>query len=156
MSYGLIKTLHLFGVILFLGNIIVTAFWKTLADRTGDVAIMRFAVRATNWADVVFTFGGSMLLAAAGFAMLPTAATQLPWLLWAYGLFGVTALLWLVLLIPLQRAQARLLAALPREAVVPPRYRRLALAWAVAGSVATLLPLWIVYLMTAKPLPTSV
>jgi uncharacterized membrane protein len=27
---------HLFGVVIFLGNIIVTAFWKVMADRTRD------------------------------------------------------------------------------------------------------------------------
>ena len=34
MSYNAFKVIHLFGVVLFLGNIIVTALWKMLADRT--------------------------------------------------------------------------------------------------------------------------
>ena len=34
MSYNAFKVIHLLGVVLFLGNIIVTALWKMLADRT--------------------------------------------------------------------------------------------------------------------------
>jgi uncharacterized membrane protein len=153
MSIGLLKTLHVLGVILFVGNIVVTAFWKVMADRTRDVAVMRFAVRVTNWADVLFTFGGIVLLVIAGQAlaqqqgMLP----QLPWMRWSYALFAVTGIVWVALLLPLQWAQARLLSGLPREAPIPARYWRLAQAWGLAGSMATILPLGIVYLMTAKP-----
>ena len=154
MSIGLLKTLHLLGVVLFLGNIIVTAFWKIMADRTRDLAVIRFAVRATNWADVVFTFGGIVLLAAAGAKMVAMEGglMQAGWLHWAYSLFIVTGLLWVGILIPVQRAQARLLYPLPREVQIPARYWRLAAIWAVTGSVATLLPLAILYLMTVKPM----
>ncbi|WP_050477905.1 DUF2269 family protein [Herbaspirillum rhizosphaerae] len=153
MSLSLLKTLHLLGVVLFLGNIIVTAFWKIMADRTRDLAVIRFAVRATNWADVVFTLGGIVLLAAAGHAMaaLEGGLMQAGWLHWAYVLFIATGVLWMGILIPVQRAQARLLYPLPREAQIPARYWRLSAIWAVAGSLATLLPLAILYLMTVKP-----
>jgi len=154
MSLSLLKSLHLLGVVLFLGNIIVTAFWKIMADRTRDLAVIRFAVRATNWADLVFTFGGIVLLAVAGGKMvaLEGGLMQAGWLHWAYGLFIVTGLLWVGILIPVQRAQARLLYPLPSEAQIPARYWRLSAIWAVAGSVATVLPLGIVYLMIAKPI----
>ncbi len=39
-AYLLLKTLHLLGVILFLGNIIVTGWWKAMADRTRDPMII--------------------------------------------------------------------------------------------------------------------
>ena len=34
--YTVLKAVHLFGVVVFLGNIVVTAWWKLMADRTGD------------------------------------------------------------------------------------------------------------------------
>jgi hypothetical protein len=37
--YLAFKVIHLLGVVLFLGNIIVTAVWKTLADRTRGRAL---------------------------------------------------------------------------------------------------------------------
>ena len=36
MTYLAFKVIHVFGVMLFLGNIIVTGVWKVLAERTGD------------------------------------------------------------------------------------------------------------------------
>jgi len=154
MSAGFLKTLHVLGVVLFLGNIIVTAFWKIMADRTRDLAVVRFAVRATNWADVFFTFGGVVLLSVAGRSLAAQSGMpDVPWLRWAYGLFAATGLLWLGVLIPLQRAQAKLLAPLPRDAAIPARYWHLSRIWAAAGTVATLLPLAIVWLMAAKPSP---
>ena len=36
MSYDVFKVVHLAGVVIFLGNIIVTGLWKVMADRTGD------------------------------------------------------------------------------------------------------------------------
>ena len=35
-DYSTLKILHLFGVIIFLGNIIITGWWKLMADRTAD------------------------------------------------------------------------------------------------------------------------
>lgn len=153
MSIGLLKTLHLLGVVLLVGNIIVTAFWKIMADRTRDLAVIRFAVRVTNWADVWFTFVGSVLLLAAGHAMAASATglLQAAWLRWAYALFVVTGVLWVAILIPVQRAQARLLYPLTPDAAIPQAYWRLALIWAVVGALATVLPLASLYLMTVKP-----
>lgn len=49
--YLLIKSLHLLGVILFVGNIIVTGWWKVMADRTGNPAIIAFAQRQVTLTD---------------------------------------------------------------------------------------------------------
>jgi uncharacterized membrane protein len=43
MSYNAFKVVHLFGVIIFLGDIIVTALWKVMADRTRDPRIIAYA-----------------------------------------------------------------------------------------------------------------
>ena len=43
--YLAFKVIHLLGVVLFLGNIIVTAVWKTLADRTREPRTIAYAQR---------------------------------------------------------------------------------------------------------------
>jgi hypothetical protein len=43
-NYLLLKSLHVLGVVIFLGNIIVTAVWKALADRTGSPAIVAYGI----------------------------------------------------------------------------------------------------------------
>ena len=40
MSYDAFKVVHLAGVVIFVGNIIVTGIWKVMADRTQDPRIV--------------------------------------------------------------------------------------------------------------------
>jgi uncharacterized membrane protein len=42
MDYQLSKMLHIFGAIIFAGNIVVTALWKAMADLTRDPKIVAF------------------------------------------------------------------------------------------------------------------
>ena len=55
MTYSAFKVVHLFGVVLFLGNIIVTALWKVMADRTGDPRVIAYAQRLVILTDFIFT-----------------------------------------------------------------------------------------------------
>lgn len=45
MTYLAFKVVHILGVVLFLGNIIVTGVWKVLADRTGELRTVAYAQR---------------------------------------------------------------------------------------------------------------
>ena len=45
MPYAAFKLIHLLGVVVFLGNVIVTALWKTLADRTREPRVIAYAQR---------------------------------------------------------------------------------------------------------------
>ena len=65
-TYLWLKTLHLLGVVLFLGNIIVTGWWKNMADRTKNAQIIAFAQRQVTLTDYIFTAGGAAILFAAG------------------------------------------------------------------------------------------
>ena len=64
--FSLIKSLHLLGACLFVGNVIVSGLWKALADRVDDLALARFATRLVNLTDVCFTGGGAVLLTLTG------------------------------------------------------------------------------------------
>jgi hypothetical protein len=50
--------LHILGVVLFLGNIVVTAVWKVLADRTRNPAVVAYAQRLVTVTDIAFTATG--------------------------------------------------------------------------------------------------
>ena len=141
---------HVVGVVLFLGNIVVTAVWKMLADRTGDAAVVAYAQRLVLVADVAFTATGATMIAVSG----PILAARLDWPDWAslgLALFAVSGVIWGAVLIPIQVAQWRLTRRLERGEPLPPRYRRLSLLWAIFGTVATVLPLANLYLMVVKP-----
>lgn len=59
-SYLTLKSLHLAGVAIFLGNIVVTGWWKAMADRTRDARIIAFAQRQVTLTDWVFTAEGEI------------------------------------------------------------------------------------------------
>ncbi len=153
MGYQLLKSLHLLGVVLFLGNIIVTALWKALADRSGSPAVNAYAQRLVTVTDVLFTATGAALIAVTGQLMAGgrTAVLATPWLTWGYALFIASGLLWVFVLIPIQLGQSRVARQFGNAVEVPARYWRLSRWWAVVGAVATLLPLVNLYLMVFKP-----
>ena len=61
-TYLLLKSFHIFGVVIFLGNIIITGWWKVMADRTKNKQIIAFAQRQVTITDYLFTFGGVLLI----------------------------------------------------------------------------------------------
>ncbi|GAB5390354.1 MAG: hypothetical protein Alpg2KO_33220 [Alphaproteobacteria bacterium] len=151
IEFGTLKTLHLLGVILFLGNISVTAWWKVMADKTRSAAVVAFAQRQVVLTDFVFTAGGAAMLAASGTAMLSRLGWQLlqqPWMMWSVGLFALSAVLWLAVLIPIQCKQSVMARAF--EDTVPDAYWRLSRIWAAVGTIAILLPVSILVLMIFK------
>lgn len=56
-TYLALKSLHILGVVLFVGNIVVTAWWKVQADRTRHPAIVAFAQRQVTLTDWIFASG---------------------------------------------------------------------------------------------------
>ncbi|MDQ8201777.1 DUF2269 domain-containing protein [Pelagicoccus sp. SDUM812003] len=152
MDYQTLKLLHILGACLFIGNNLVTPFWRAFAERTRHPAIVAWSQKLITRTDVVFTGGGITLLLATGHAM----AAQLPglwqenWFLWAYILFALSGVIWLVALLPLQMKQARLAKAFHDEATIPDEFWRLARRWSIAGAAASILPLASLALMVLK------
>jgi uncharacterized membrane protein len=144
---------HVLGIVVFLGNLIVTAVWKTLADRTRDPRVIAYAQRLVTVTDVAFTATGATMITVSGFVLAsdwggiggPT------WLTVGFALFAASGLIWLTILIPTQMQQRRLARAFDDESGIPDRYWQLSLRWYVFGSIATVLPLANVFVMALKP-----
>ncbi|MCA1973935.1 MAG: DUF2269 domain-containing protein [Caenispirillum sp.] len=152
-TYLALKSLHILGVVLFVGNIVVTGWWKVQADRTRHPAVVAFAQRQVTLTDWLFTFGGSSLVVVSAYALaflhgLPLAAT---WLVWGQALFFASGLLWVAILIPLQIRLARLARGFAGGGPIPAEYWRLNRVWLWVGLVATVLPAANLYLMVFKP-----
>lgn len=150
--YLVMKTLHLVGAILFVGNIIVTGWWKAMADRTRDPRIIAFAQRQVTLTDGAFTFTGIVLLAlsgAAGAAIGGIPATT-HWIAEGGALFAASGVIWIAILLPLQMRLGRMAKAFATSGAIPADYWRLEKRWAVFGLIATLLPLVAVPVMVFK------
>lgn len=152
-AHQIYKALHLFGAVIFLGNIIVTGWWKAQADRTRQPVVIAFAQRQVTLTDWMFTFGGALLAVAAGYADALSRGLPLdaPWLVWGQGLFLVSGLLWIGILMPVQVRQARLARGFAAGGPIPDAYWRLNRVAVATGITATLLPLANLYFMVFKP-----
>jgi len=152
-SYLLLKSIHIFGVILLMGNIIVTAWWKFMADRTHNPSVIAFAQRQVTLTDFVFTLPGAILAIVAGDSMAYgffENSWSIEWLTWGRCLFISSGIIWVVVLIPTQIKQARLARNFDNAKTIPDEYKRLSLRWNIFGSIAVLLPLVNIYWMVFK------
>jgi uncharacterized membrane protein len=146
-------TLHLIGVILFVGNIITAAFWKVRADLLKNPAIIYSTVKNVMLADYVFTIPGLVLIIVSGIVMAVQAEMDLSglnWLTLSLILFAITGVIWLAILIPLQRGMIRHIAQCTESGNISKEYRQASRNWAIFGIAATLLPIVILYLMITK------
>ena len=144
-----LKVLHLVCACLCLGNVIVSGVWALLAERTRNHAIIQFSNRMVLITDAIFTLCGALGVVWTGHGMaqhLGGGASH-PWIQWSYGLLSFSGLIWLLVLVPIQLKQRTLLRA---STTVGEEYWRLSRIWQVAGAIATVLPLPIVYFMVTK------
>nr|WP_248930850.1 DUF2269 family protein [Paenibacillus hamazuiensis] len=145
--------IHLLGVVLFVGNIVTAAFWKVRADIKGDLNAIHQAARNVMIADWVFTLPGLVLIIVSGILMAVERGYTMNgfhWMTLSLLLFGLTGVIWLAVLIPLQRGMIRHSAASLQAGKLLSEYHKASLYWAVFGVLATLLPVVILFLMIFK------
>jgi uncharacterized membrane protein len=144
-----VKIAHVLFACLFVGNVVVSGVWAAMAERTRDHTIISFSNRLVLVTDVVFTLGGSVGVVTTGYLMSHQwgGESAHPWIQWSYILFGLSGLIWLLVLLPLQLRQRQILRQTTR---ITPQYLRLSRLWQVWGAVATVLPLPIFYFMITK------
>ena len=154
MLYDLLKTLHLVGVVVLIGNVTITAFWKVFADRTGDPRLIAHAQHMVTVTDWVFTLGGIVLIYGGGFGAAAVADLdpfEPGWLLWGQMLFATSGVIWLAILVPAQIRLGRLARGFATGGPIPEAYRRDGRRWLVWGILATVPLVAAVWVMVAKP-----
>jgi len=152
--YLVLKLVHVLAVIVFLGNIIVGIFWKTIADRTRDPRVIAHTIKGILRADQLFTIPAIIVLLIAAFAMTGIAHLSIlgtGWILWSLILFIISG----TAFGPVARAQRRLLgiahAALTSGVMDWTDYDRVTRVWNIAGMIALIAPLIAVAFMVTKP-----
>lgn len=152
--YLFLKSLHLFGVILFLGNIIVTGFWKLLADYTKDWKVIAFSQRLVTVTDIIFTTIGVIIIAVTGILMAQYYGDyfRVKWIVWGLSLFIASGVIWVTILIPVQILLQRITTTFRDNNSITQRYWKYELIWMVFGVIATVLPLLNLYWMVFKPI----
>ncbi len=152
--YLFLKFLHILSVVLFVGNIIVTGWWKTLAVLGKSPTVLKFAQRQVTLTDYVFTAVGASLVFITGVGMVHVGklSFNIPWIWWGLFYFTLSGLLWLAVLIPIQMKQAAMAKNFAEGTEIPALYFKLEKVWIIVGVLATVLPIMTMYLMVLKPL----
>ncbi len=146
--------IHILGAVLFLGNIITAAFWKIVAEYRRDLQGIYNTARNVMVADFVFTLPGIVMLLVTGHILMVRmglSLTRLSWVSVAYGIFIFSAILWTGILLPSQRKMIRQAKESIATGQLTAGYQRASMIWNVFGTVATLLPIVVLYLMVVKP-----
>ncbi len=152
----LLLALHILAAVVFVGNIITAAFWKTRADRSGNLETIAITARSLLQSDYIFTAPGIVVLLVTGIWMVGLsdwARFQEPWLGGSFVLLIITGVIWLAVLLPQQRRMVRLAQEGADAGALGPEYRKASRIWSMFGGIATLLPVLILFLMVFKPGP---
>ena len=150
--YALLKLLHIFAVIIFLGNIITGLYWMKKADKTNNFSIISFTMKGIIHSDKLFTIPGVIIITIGGFSAaiyggIPLLKTG--WIFWSIILFTLSGLVFSWKLAPLQKKIYQLIknedAADNREL-----YHSYLKQWENWGLVALLTPLGALVMMVLK------
>lgn len=152
--YQLLKVVHLFAVIIFMGNIITGLFWKRHADRTKNRAIIAHTMDGLIRADRWFTIPGVVVITAAG--VLAAIQGGLPllrtgWILWSLVAFSLSGLAFAWRVAPLQKQLLALAAGGAEGSFDWTSYHSKSVRWELWGLFAAITPAIAVILMTWKP-----
>lgn len=144
-----LKIAHLASAGMFLGNVIVSGVWSFMAERTRNHAVIQFSNRLVLITDLLFTVTGALGIVITGHLMAGQYGgdTAHGWTTWSYRLLGLSGLIWAFVLLPIQLKQR---ALLKRHDHITADYLRLSRVWQIAGAIATVVPLPIIYLMVSK------
>lgn len=151
--YGVLKFIHLLGMVLLLGNVTVTSVWKLFADRTRDPRTIAFAQRLVTGTDWSMTLSGIVLTMVGGYGMALHARMPLlesGWLLYGQLAFLLSGAIWLGILLPIQIRQAAFARTFADGRVVPEVYWHLGRRWLFWGVAATLPLVASMWLMVSK------
>ena len=157
MNYSYLKLIHIFAVMIFLGNIITGLFWMHIAVKTKELKIINFTMKGIRDADRYFTIPGVIVITAGGFlaAILghhPILHTG--WILWSIVMFSISGLAFAFKVAPLQTKIYRL--TLNKESSTDfdwKNFKKIYVEWDIWGLIALLTPLAAFIMMILK-IPT--
>lgn len=145
-----IVLIHIFSAIIFIGNIITAAFWKLKAEFSGDETHINKTAKNIMIADYVFTLPSIISLIITGILLAIKSnysLEEINWLTISLALFAITGVIWITLLLPLQRKMIKYSS----EKFNTIEYKKTSRTWDVIGIISTIIPILILYLMVAKP-----
>jgi len=152
MSYNLLLLVHIGSVILLLGVGGGSAFYKYMADRSGNIEVIVHTNKLVVLADWLFTTPSAILQPVTGVMLMNLMgySWELPWLFTSIILYIFAGVLWLYAVYLQIRMKKMALLAQKEKRFVGKDYFRLVKQWTVLGVFSFLAMGGIFYLMVFK------
>ncbi len=149
MAYLIFKLIHVFAVIFFVGNIVISVLWKNHGDRSGDPKIIAHTMRGIIRADRFFTMPAVAFLIFAGFGAMGIGYIpfETGWILWGFIMILISAAAFMAKVVPSQKKLLRIAEADPFDKQL---YDAVSKEWNLWGSIASIAPIVAVILMVLK------
>lgn len=148
LSYQWHKALHIMGVVILMGNMIVGPIWFLYAYYSKDRTLLLFANRLLQLTDLYLTIPGIALTVINGLFLASVfgGTRHVPWLfqsmMWLYVMWALS--------VPLIYLQERLYSAIDKEPPNDVEITKLLFRWGILGSAITIPPTVIFCLMIFK------
>jgi uncharacterized membrane protein len=155
MDYTTVKTLHILSMVLLFGTGLGSAFYKWMADRSGDVTHIAITNRHVVLADWLFTTPTVIFQPISGLWMLHLTSLPwtAPWIIASLALYALAGLCWLPVVVLQIRMQRQAATAAAQRTPLPASYWRMARWWFWLGVPAFTAMVAVVVLMVGKYLP---
>ncbi|MBK8453987.1 MAG: DUF2269 domain-containing protein [Thiofilum sp.] len=152
MTYLTLKYLHILSMVLLFGTGLGSAFYKWMADRSGNIEHIAVTNRHVVLADWLFTTPTVIFQPISGLWMVYLLQLPLstPWIAWSLGLYVLAGLCWLPVVWLQIRMRDLSNQALLTHTPLPKQYWRYARLWFWLGVPAFIAMVIIVLLMVFK------
>ncbi len=151
MIYNIWKLLHVLFVIIFLGNITLSIFWKMQADKSKDRLRIAYTFKNIIKADRIFTMPSVTFLIIFGMGAAMTrnySLIETSWIFWSIILIIISAYAFMTKVVPIQK---KILALANNEDKFSfDEYGKLSKKWNIWGTVAVITPYIAVLFMVLK------
>jgi len=152
MIYNIWKLLHILSVIIFLGNITFSIYWKIQADNSKERIKIVDAFKNIIKADRIFTMPSitALLIFGVGTAMQGgLSLIETPWIIWSIILLIISTYSFMGKVIPIQK---KILILASSDNFDWNIYMKLSRSWSIWGTIAVVSPYIAVALMVLKPI----
>ncbi|WP_300454078.1 DUF2269 domain-containing protein [Accumulibacter sp.] len=155
MTYAVVKTLHILSMVLLFGTGLGSAFYKWMADRSGNVDHIAVTNRHVVIADWLFTTPTVIFQPISGLWMVYLLGIPLTtsWIAASLFLFVLAGACWLPVVWLQIRMQRIAVQAVAEASPLPPVYWRMARWWFWLGIPAFASMVLLVALMVFKHMP---
>lgn len=152
MLYLSLKYLHILSMVLLFGTGLGSAFYKWMADRSGNLAHIAVVNRHVVLADWIFTTPTVIFQPLSGLWMVYLLGLPLatPWVALSLGLYVLAGLCWLPVVWLQLRMRNLADAALMAQTPLPAEYWQYARVWFWLGVPAFVAMVGVVFLMVFK------